>query len=116
MILTEAEALAILKDYAPDLDAEASGELLARKTETRTVAGQAVELRDPFGAALADLMRPDRVTARSQGSTSETYVDPFRVAAYLQAESDGLRASWPLGDDKAPEPINTDMELIGWRF
>lgn len=113
-MLTEAEALRVLTEYAPELDADASAALLARHTITRTVQGQLVTLHDPYAAALANLMRPDRVTQQTQGSVSETYINPQFTATYLREQSRALQLTWPLADAGAALPLNTDMDLRGW--
>lgn len=115
-MLTVEQALKIVARYTPDLTVEQRTDLLTEKAVTRTVAGQPVTLFDPYASALADLYDPERVKARTQGSVSETYIDPESVAAYLRGESDALRAAWPADDiDSAPRTLDTRLTLKGWR-
>ena len=116
-MLTEAQALLILARYAPSLIPTALTSLLAERTEVRTTTTGTVTLYDPYRAAIGYLMSPDTVKARTEGSVSETYIDPVAVAAFLQGESVTLRESWPLAvisGTATAHAINTDLDYRGW--
>lgn len=109
-----AQALTIVQRYVPDPTEAAA--LLAEQTFTRSVLGVPVTLYDPYAAALAYLMNPATVKARTEGSVSETYIDPAQVAAYLRQESTTLRESWPAADtETAWEFPDLSLEIVGWR-
>lgn len=108
-----AQALTIVQRYVPD-PAEAAT-LLAEHTITRTAAGADVLLYDPYAAALAYLMNPATVKSRTEGSVSETYIDPAQVAAWLSKQSDALRASWPAADDTGTALAwDLTLDVRGW--
>lgn len=113
-MLSEAQALQIVSEYAPGLTPERLGELLARHTVTRRVSGLAREFYDPYAAALAHLMHPATVKSRTEGSVSETYIDPAQVAAYLQGESAALRESWPPADGAVSGFPDLTLDIRGW--
>ena len=113
-MLTVDQALVILTRYTPDLSAEQRTALLNENTVTRTVGGTATPLIDPYAAALDDLFDPERVKARTEGTVSETYIDPKDVADHLRGKSAELRASWPVDDVDVARPLNTRMTLRGW--
>ncbi len=110
--MDRAAALLIAGRYVPVEQVDA---LLVENTVTRTVLGVSVALYDPWAAALAYLMHPGTVKSRTEGSVSETYLDPSTVAAYLSAQSLLLRESWPVGD-AVGTALELDLELtvIGW--
>lgn len=108
--MDRAAALLIAGRYIP---AEMAGPLLDEVTVTRVVLGLPVSLYDPYAAALAYLMHPGTVKSRTQGSVSESYIEPGDVAAYLQAQSLLLRESWPVGDGVAGE-ISLELNIVGW--
>lgn len=112
-MLSEAQALTILGRYAPPSEAPV---LLAEHTVTRQVSGVQTALYDPYAAALAYLMHPDTLKARTQGSVSETYIDPAQVAAYLQQQSTALRESWPAPDVTSSGTAFDDLTItvVGW--
>jgi hypothetical protein len=107
------KALLILERYVED-DLEQIT-LLDETAVTLTVLGQAVTLYDPYAAALAHLMHPDALKARTEGSVSETYVDHKEVVGYLQGKSAELRASWPVDDGALPTVRpNLTLTFGGW--
>lgn len=108
-----AAALVILARYTPELGDTDRTALLTEFTTTRTVAGQSVSLPDPYAAAVAHLMHPATLKSRTEGSVSETYIDPAQVVAYLQEQSAALRATWPV--ETAPA-TSLDLRLTfeGW--
>lgn len=115
MVMDQQKALGILASYAGQLSADQQQALLDRYTFTRTVNGAAVQLPDPYAAALAHLMHPDTIKQRSEGGVSETYIDPADVAAYLRSESQALQATWPL-DDATMRVVDVDLllDVQGW--
>lgn len=113
-MMTLEQALKIVGRYTPDLTPAQREDLLNEKAESRTVGGQVVTLFDPYAAALADLYDPERVKARTQGSVSETYIDPESVAGYLRGESASLRAGWPIDEAAVQTPLDTRLRLRGW--
>lgn len=111
-MLTQAQALSILGRYVP---AEQAEPLLSENTITRTVGGVALSLYDPYAAALAYLMHPNTVKSRTEGSVSETYIDPTTVAAYLEGQSALLRESWPVADPAgAALEWDLSLDVRGW--
>lgn len=113
--MERAAALAVLGRYAPELSDPARGVLLDEQSVTRRVAGQDQVLFDPYAAAVAHLMNPATVKARTEGSVSETYIDPEKVAAYLQGESQRLREGWPLADvSGTPTDFDHTITVLGW--
>lgn len=105
-------ALLIAQRYIPG--ASDADTLLTQYTVTRTVLGVPVPLYDPYAAALAYLMNPYTVKARSEGGVSETYIDPTTVAAWLQGESLLLRSGWPLGDSAVKPGLDLTLTFGGW--
>lgn len=112
--MDRAQALAILARYTPELDSGQRSGLLEEHTVTRQVSGAAVELFDPYAAAVAHVMNPATVKARTEGSVSETYIDPVQVVAYLQGESTRLRESWPAADVLAVPILDLTLDVRGW--
>lgn len=114
--MTRVTALTILLRYTPELTGPEREALLDEQTVTRTVNGVAVQLLDPYAAAVAHLMHPATVKARTEGSVSETYIDPEKAAAYLQGESARLRAGWPLADAVVSNaaPFDLTLDVRGW--
>lgn len=113
-MLTWEAAYKALERYTAELSPEDRATLLEEHTTARTVAAESVQLHDPYSAAVAHLMHPATVKARTQGSVSETYIDPAQVAAYLQEASRGLRATWPLADGPATVPLDLRLTIEGW--
>lgn len=110
--MDRAAALAIAGRYVP---AEQADALLTEHTVTRTVLGVPVPLYDPYAAALAWLMNPVTVKSRTEGSVSESYIEPEKVAAYLEGQSLALRESWPVGDVSGePLAFNLELDVQGW--
>lgn len=114
--MDRARALEILADYAPTLDLAGQGTLLDRHSVTRTVNTVSVTLYDPYAAALAYIMHPNTIKQRSEGSVSETYIDPAQVADYLRQMSAELRANWPVDDAAlaAPGALDLTLDIRGW--
>lgn len=115
-MLSAAQAFQIVSEYAPGLTPERVEELLIRHAVTRQVGGLMQEFYDPYAAALAYLMNPATVKSRTEGSVSETYIDPAQVAAYLQQQSAALRESWPPPDVTSTGTAFDSLEIsvIGW--
>ena len=53
------------------------------------------------------------VVCRTEGSVSESYLEPEKVAVYLQSQSLALRDSWPLGD-ALPLEFDLTLDIQGW--
>lgn len=115
-MLTLDAALAILTRYTVSLAPDGRLSLLQETVTVRETANGTATLYDPYRAALAYLMSPETLKARSEGSVSETYIDPASVAEYLREESASLRASWPTPApvNSSPAPLSVDLEIIGW--
>ncbi|WP_019008978.1 hypothetical protein [Deinococcus aquatilis] len=113
--MERAAALGVLERYAPELSEPARGALLDEQSVTRRVGGQDQVLLDPYAAAVAHLMNPATVKARTEGSVSETYIDPEKVAAYLQGESLRLRECWPAADvSSTTTDFDYTITVLGW--
>lgn len=112
-MLSEAQALTILGRYVPPSEAPV---LLAEHTVTRSVRGVQTALYDPYAAALAHLMHPATVKSRTEGSVSESYIDPAQVAAWLERQSTLLRESWPPPDVTSTGTAFDDLTItvVGW--
>lgn len=109
------QALRILERYAPELSEPQLLDLLGEQTVRRTVGGLERELLDPYAAALAHLMNPATVKARTEGSVSETYIDPSQVAGYLERQSALLRESWPAADPVGEAAtFDLTLDVRGW--
>lgn len=105
--MQHSEARQIAARYIPN---EEIDNFLAEHTQTRVVSGREAVLYDPYAAALSYVLSPDYVTSRTEGSVSETYIDPELVVNYLRAQSEKLRLSWG-----SSWLTSVELDVRGWR-
>lgn len=108
------QALPTLRRYTEDLGEGDRFGLLEETSVKRTVGGEEVQLYDPYAAALTHLMHPNTLKQRSEGETSETYIDLGPLVSFLQGKSAEVRAMWPLDDSAATLKPNLELNIVGW--
>ena len=108
------EALPILARYTSGLTDGARVALLTETAVVRTVNAASVTLYDPYAAAVAHLMHPDTLKARTEGEVSETYVDFGPVVRYLEGQSALLRLTFPLDDSLSTLKPYLNLNIVGW--
>lgn len=114
--MQRAEAIEILKEYAPELTEQQLASRIDRHSISRVIGGVTVALYDPYAAAAAYVLSPMAVKSRSQGDVSETYADPVTVAQYLEQLSAQLRANWPIADGDKAGDLDLSLDIRGWGF
>lgn len=112
--MTQAEALPILTRYTAGLTNDERTALLTETAVKRTVNESETLLYDPYAAALAHLMHPDTLKAKTEGEVSETYADLGSVTRYLERKSADLQAAFPLPEDARTLKPDLTLTFFGY--